>query len=94
MKKEAKSLEDILLQIGNNLYTIRHVRRDKIATVARAIGVSHPVISLVENGRYKSINIALLYRLATYYKVPLGYILSDGADKSIFDIHPRYIPQL
>lgn len=70
MEKET-SLEETLSDIGSKLYTIRHTRKEKISAVAHDVGVSHAVLSRVENGRYKYLSITLLHKLAEHYKVPI-----------------------
>ncbi len=69
------AFEDLLKKIGNKLYDIRHSRREKITNVANGVGVSHPVISLIENGRYKSLTFNLLHKICEYYEVELLSII-------------------
>lgn len=64
-------LDETLKQIGNRLYIERHKRREKLETVARAIGVTHPVISRIENGRYKGLSVEMLSKLAGHYGISL-----------------------
>ncbi len=65
MKKDA--LEDLLKDIGKKLYRIRHDRYEKIETVAKGVGVSHSVVSKIENGRYGSLSLKLLSKITDYY---------------------------
>lgn len=69
------SLETLLIHIGDKLYTARHLKREKMTTVAKNIGVSHPVISLIENGHYKGLSLNLLCKLADYYKLTLAELI-------------------
>ena len=66
----------LLLTIGQNLHTIRNARKETLQSVAASIGISHPVLSKVENGRYKTLHIELLIKLCNFYKVPLQQVLS------------------
>ena len=58
--------------IGEKLRGQRFVRNEKITTVANAIGVSKKVISQVENGRYHSLKIAMLFALCAHLHVSPG----------------------
>jgi transcriptional regulator with XRE-family HTH domain len=71
-------LNDLLSGIGKEFYTIRHQRDEKLTSVAKAIGVSHSVISQVENGRYHCLNLELVSRLANYYNVALELKLQNS----------------
>jgi len=71
----SNSLEPILQAIGDKLYSERHNRREKITWVASNIGVSHPVISKIEHGRYKCLSIELLCKLADYYHLSVEDLL-------------------
>lgn len=39
----------------------------KLTTIEEAIGVSHTVISRIENGRYPCLNLHTLQKLSDYY---------------------------
>ena len=65
-------LNSSLLHIGKKFAGIRHTRNEKLMTVARAINVSHSVISEIENGRYIGLSMALLIKLASYYQITLN----------------------
>lgn len=73
--KESANFEEKLKQIGDKLYMARHARREKMQTVAQAVGVSHPVISQVENGRYKGLSSSLLFKLSEYYGISLNELI-------------------
>jgi transcriptional regulator with XRE-family HTH domain len=69
------SLNQLFEDIGSRLYQTRHARNEKLTTVARSVGVSHTVVSQIENGRYKSLSLQLLYRIIDYYDLPLTAVL-------------------
>ncbi len=66
---ETKIFEQVLEHIGYQFYVARHQKRETITCVAKNIGVSHPVISKIENGRYKSISLQLIIKLMDYYSI-------------------------
>ena len=68
---------DLLLEnVGYKLHMARHAKREKITSVACNIGVSHPVISQIENGRYYGLTLKLLCKLSDYYGMSLNDLLS------------------
>lgn len=69
------NFDQILVLIGNKIYLARHTRREKITTAAANIGISHPVLSQIENGRYKSLSIHTLFKVCDYYGIHLQDIL-------------------
>lgn len=73
--KSFTSLEDMLVHIGNEFYRERHLKKLKITSVGSEIGISHAVISRIENGRYYSLTIALMCKLALFYDIPLSRLL-------------------
>lgn len=80
--KQSPTLELLLAQLGNELYYHRHTTKQKIVSVSKAVGVSHAVISRIENGRYEALTLSLLKKLADYYEVPLAslFIAGDGRE--------------
>ena len=66
----------ILSIIGNNLHTIRNARKETLQAVASDLGITHPVISQIENGRYENLKFNLLVKLCNHYNVPLNKIFS------------------
>lgn len=44
---------------------------DKIYSVSISLGVTHPVISKIENGKYTSLNIKLIVELLEYYNLSI-----------------------
>lgn len=73
-----KSIEinSLLVTLGQNLHTIRNARKETLQAVATDIGVTHPIISKIENGRYKSLQISLLVILCNHYNITLQQALS------------------
>lgn len=65
----------LLTTIGQNLHTIRNARKETLQAVAAEIGITHPIISKIENGRYPNIQLNLLIKLCNHYKVTLQQIL-------------------
>lgn len=65
----------LLINCGHNLHTIRNARKETLQSVASDIGVTHPIISKIENGRYPNLQLNLLIKLCNHYKVTLQQIL-------------------
>jgi len=68
-------INSLLTIIGQNLHTIRNARKETLQSVAAEIGITHPIISKIENGRYPNIQLNLLIKLCNHYKVTLQQIL-------------------
>lgn len=66
----------LLSTIGQNLHTIRNARKETLQSVAEDIGITHPVISKIENGRYPNMQLNLLVKLCNHYNVTLQQALS------------------
>lgn len=66
-----------LKEVGQKLSDVRKKRNEKIMSVAMSIGVSHSVISKIENGRYPGLSIQLLVVLAQYYNLHLSQIFPN-----------------
>jgi transcriptional regulator with XRE-family HTH domain len=69
------AINSLLTTIGQNLHTIRNARKETLQSVAADIGITHPIISKIENGRYPNIQLNLLIKLCNHYKVTLQQIL-------------------
>lgn len=69
-------LDTLLKTIGNNLHSIRNARKETLQSVASDIGITHPTISKIENGRHKNLPIGLLVKLCNHYKISLQQVLS------------------
>jgi transcriptional regulator with XRE-family HTH domain len=66
----------LLTTIGQNLHTIRNARKETLQAVASEIGITHPIISKIENGRYPNLQLNLLLKLCNHYCVTLQQALS------------------
>ncbi|MFD3448754.1 helix-turn-helix domain-containing protein [Microbacteriaceae bacterium 4G12] len=62
------------MNIGENIRTIRNLRRITIAELCAGTGLSKGFVSQVENGK-TSPSIATLQTIADFLKVPLPYLL-------------------
>lgn len=73
-----KSIEinSLLTTIGHNLHTIRNARKETLKGVASSIGITHPIISKIENGRYENLQLGLLIKLCNHYAISLQQVLS------------------
>ncbi len=66
----------LLTIIGHNLHTIRIARKETLQSVAADIGITHPIISKIENGRYPNLQLNLLVKLCNHYNITLQQALS------------------
>lgn len=66
----------LLTIIGHNLHTIRNARKETLQAVAASIGITHPIISKIENGRYENLQLNLLVKLCNHYHISLQQALS------------------
>lgn len=66
----------LLTTLGQNLHTIRNARKETLQSVAADIGISHPVISKIENGRYPTLQLGLLVKLCNHYKITIQQAFS------------------
>jgi transcriptional regulator with XRE-family HTH domain len=69
-------ITSLLTTIGQNLHTIRNARKETLQSVAADIGITHPVISKIENGRYPTLQLGLLIKLCNHYHITLQQALS------------------
>ena len=69
-------INTLLSTLGHNLHTIRNARKETLQSVAEDIGITHPVISKIENGRYPNLQLNLLVKLCNHYNVSLQQALS------------------
>lgn len=70
------SIQELLDKIGQNLHSIRNARKETLQAVAQSIGVSHPVLSKIENGRNEHLNLFLLVKLCNHYEITLQQVFS------------------
>lgn len=66
----------LLTIIGHNLHTIRNARKETLQAVAASIGITHPIISKIENGRYENLQLNLLVKLCNHYNISFQQALS------------------
>lgn len=69
-------ISKLLTTIGHNLHTIRNARKETLQAVASDIGITHPIISKIENGRYPNLQLNLLIKLCNHYDITLQQVLS------------------
>lgn len=69
-------INSLLVTLGQNLHTIRNARKETLQAVASDIGVTHPIISKIENGRYNNLQISLLVKLCNHYNITIQQALS------------------
>lgn len=69
-------ISTLLKTIGHNLHTIRNARKETLQAVASELGITHPIISKIENGRYPNLQLNLLVKLCNYYNISLQQALS------------------
>ncbi len=69
-------ISGLLNTIGQNLHTIRNARKETLQSVAADIGITHPIISKIENGRYPNLQLNLLVKLCNHYHITLQQALS------------------
>jgi transcriptional regulator with XRE-family HTH domain len=75
------ALDNSLNPTGHKLYLLRHEKRQKKTSVAKDIGISHPAISQIENGRYRALSFQLLCKTVSYYNVPVYEPIGNNAVK-------------
>lgn len=71
-------LNESLLHIGQKLSHIRRTRNEKLITVAKAVDMSHGIISRIENGRYNCLSVELLFKLAHYYSISVEELFTNA----------------
>lgn len=71
------SLENLLVRIGEVIYSLRQQKGEKLDSVSQSIGISHTVLSQVEHGRYKALSFQLLEKIAAYYNKSVGEVISS-----------------
>lgn len=71
----SSDISSLLIKIGKNLHTIRNSRKETLQSVADSVGSTHPVLSKVENGRYRNLQLELLLKLCDYYNVALHQVM-------------------
>ncbi len=72
---DSLSLNDLLQIIGKQLQDYRNSKNEKQITVAHATGISVPVLSKIECGRYRQLTVEKLLRLTSYYHITIDKII-------------------
>ncbi|MEO7045686.1 MAG: helix-turn-helix transcriptional regulator [Ferruginibacter sp.] len=75
-------IDEMLISLGRNISAIRNAKRETQFGVAKSIGVTHPVVSKIENGSY-NITIELLVKLCNHFKITLQQVM-DLDNNQIF----------
>ncbi len=65
-----KDKTQYLMFVGKKIAMARHMRSDQQETVAKATGISQPLLSKIENGSGNSLNILLIIKLMVYLDIP------------------------
>ena len=76
------AINEMLISLGRNISAIRNAKRETQFGVAKSIGVTHPVVSKIENGSY-NLTIELLVKLCNHFKITLQQVM-DLDDNQIF----------
>ena len=69
-------ITSLLTTLGKNLHSIRNARKETLQAVASNIGITHPIISKIENGRYENLQLNLLIKLCNHYNITLQQAFS------------------
>ena len=64
-----EKLEEVLENIGLNLYIYRIYRRRSLEAAAKAVDISPALLVRIENGRHMHCRVSTTYFLAEYYKI-------------------------
>lgn len=76
------AIDEMLISLGRNISAIRNAKRETQFGVAKSIGVTHPVVSKIENGSY-NITMELLIKLCNHFKITLQQVM-DLDNNQIF----------
>lgn len=67
--------QEVLNTIGENIHTIRNAKKEILDSAAKAIGMTHPTLSKIENGRYPGLTIELIVSICNHFNVTLQQII-------------------
>lgn len=70
MEQVSNGLDNVLIKVGEYLRKKRLETDQKILSVSLSVGISHSVISKIENGKYKGLSLKLLLKLIRHYDTP------------------------
>lgn len=65
----------LLKCVGHYFRQLRLQKDEKIYSVSSSLGLSHPVISKIENGLYHPLSLKLIVRLLDYYQTTITELL-------------------
>jgi transcriptional regulator with XRE-family HTH domain len=68
--------DEFLKNVGTYLLQLRHQKNTKMTAVAKDLGISHSIVSRIENGSYESLSFNLLKRFVSYYHMSMEDFLS------------------
>ena len=63
-------------QVGKKLRYIRRVRKEKMVSVAKSIGLSEGTISRIERGKYPKLHTRQIMMFADYYNISIDDLIS------------------
>lgn len=67
--------DQLLITIGENIHTVRSSKKETLEVTAESIGIKHPTLSKIENGRYPGLTIDLLTKICNHFKISLQQVL-------------------
>lgn len=67
--------QEVLKTIGENIHTVRNAKKETLDCAAKAIGMTHPTLSKIENGRYPGLTMELIITICNHFKVTLQQII-------------------
>ena len=74
--------------VGKTIRVLRIARDLSQGELARAVKVSPGYLSLVESDRREP-SLGFLRKLASYFKIPVGFLLLERSDTRAFDPNQR-----
>lgn len=81
-----KKLDDFLHTIGDNLHSLRMIRKATLTTVAKQIKISPGKLSKIEKGLCPHCKFGTLVMLCKHYKIKLTDVATKGKFKVRKDI--------
>ena len=72
--------DEFLLEIGSRLRRVRVLQGTKLDTVVAMTGFSEAMISKIENGKYKSLKVTLLYALTEFYGIEVAEVIPSKTE--------------
>ncbi len=67
--------DELLRTVGENLHTIRNAKKETLDVTAKSIGLTHPTLSKIENGRYPGLTLDLLITICNHFQISLQQAL-------------------